>query len=583
MQKEILDYIKENSISPFKKSEEKIKNNEQIIFKTSDARKVYSKLIELISAEFNFKETSQIWKFFGACQDEKEIIRRQNYFKEIQSMKLDFGNELRKINKPMTQWNPPYGIMVVTEDESVFSELKNKGCPVKYLLNERDVESLEDYDLIQAIECENFRRILERLPQSIFLDSLEEAYLERYIESISGWKNNLEILDKISGFAEFDILKSKTRTLLELCIKKEELEITEEKARGAVDKINSEVERFLRNLTLNGEEIIQILSNKKLPEELKKKIKYEVSNSHLPEHLFNIEYPITLNLEELQSTIREGEIRGGVYIAELIRKKSKEVIETPKVIREMSEWIILLDFLNGVKNYMTENMHFPEISHEMKIECSKNLFLKNAKEISFKLDDNIFCSVLTGANSGGKTTLLEHVIQISALTQMGLPINGKIKIPIFSELYYFAKNKGVMNKGAFENLLTQLSIINPQERALILADEIESVTEPGVAGKIISATIDYFINKNCFMIVATHLGREVKNRLPKKSRIDGIEARGLDENFELIVDHNPILGKLAHSTPELIVEKLANTQDKEYFRYLNSFLKKEIKESSDNP
>jgi lysophospholipid acyltransferase (LPLAT)-like uncharacterized protein len=47
---------------------------------------------------------------------------------------------------------------------------------------------------------------------------------------------------------------------------------------------------------------------------------------------------------------------------------------------------------------------------------------------------------------------------------------------LFSEIYYFAKNKGSTNKGAFETLLTQLSKIQPGKQTLILADEIESVT-----------------------------------------------------------------------------------------------------------
>ena len=40
-------------------------------------------------------------------------------------------------------------------------------------------------------------------------------------------------------------------------------------------------------------------------------------------------------------------------------------------------------------------------------------------------------------------------------------------------------------------------------------------------------------------------------------RIDGIEAKGLDENLDLIVDRTPKFGCLARSTPELIVERLA--------------------------
>ena len=220
-----------------------------------------------------------------------------------------------------------------------------------------------------------------------------------------------------------------------------------------------------------------------------------------------------------------------------------------------------------------EQMQFPEYSNLLSIFESKNIFLANPQPINFELNSNYKCSILTGANSGGKTTLIEHLIQLISLSNLGLPVYGNLKLPLFEEIYYFAKNKGSASKGAFETLLTQMSKIQPGNKTLILADEIEAVTEPGVAGNIISATAEYYINQNCFLVIATHLGHEIQKVLPPFTRIDGIEAKGLTDNFELIVDHNPVLGRLAHSTPELIVEKMANSEQKEYFKFLNNYLK----------
>ena len=118
-----------------------------------------------------------------------------------------------------------------------------------------------------------------------------------------------------------------------------------------------------------------------------------------------------------------------------------------------------------------------------------------------------------------------------------------------------------------------MSKIKAGKKTLILADEIEAVTEPGVAGKIIAATCEYFINLDSYLVIATHLGYEIQTCLPKKARIDGIEAKGLDNEFNLIVDHNPVIGRLAHSTPELIVEKMSKTFNEEYFKFLNEKIK----------
>ncbi len=76
------------------------------------------------------------------------------------------------------------------------------------------------------------------------------------------------------------------------------------------------------------------------------------------------------------------------------------------------------------------------------------------------------------------------------------------------------------------------------------------------------------------MIVATHLGQEIVQNLPEFARVDGIEAKGLSEDNELVVDHNPVLGKLANSTPELIIEKMAKSIGGDYFNFLYTSVKK---------
>ena len=53
------------------------------------------------------------------------------------------------------------------------------------------------------------------------------------------------------------------------------------------------------------------------------------------------------------------------------------------------------------------------------------------------------------------------------------------------------------------------------------------------------------------------MAREIQEVTSVPIRIDGIEARGLDENLDLIVDRTPRFGKVARSTPELIVERLS--------------------------
>lgn len=573
MKEDLFQFIKDNNLSPFNKNKTQVKSNKVSIFKTKDSKQIYTKTLSKISSNFVFSETSNLLNFFNFTNNSEEILKRQEFFKNIKSLGKINSGFLKEINSPKSFWKPEYDVVVVTENTDTFTQLKEKNCPVQLLVSETDVSLLEDRDVVQVIDCDEFGLILESLPQSVFLNSIEEVYLERYLEKFSGWVENIKILnDNFSG-KELKEIISELFPLIKLT-NKEELKIFDkESIENDLEKINEKVYSKLKEITISGESLVSMLSKGILPENIKSLLKEEINKKELPIQILNIGLPLTIDEEELDKLIRQQSSNEFSNLAETIKSHSNELKKIPPRLERMSVLLLYFDFISGVSRFIDEEMIFPLISEELIIDNSKNIFLENPKPISFNLSKEYLCSILTGANSGGKTTLIEHILGLISLFNLGLPVYGKIELPIFEEIYYFAKNKGSNLKGAFETLLSQMSEIKPGHKTLILADEIEAVTEPGVAGNIIAATCEYYINKNCFLIVATHLGREIQNILPKRSRIDGIEAKGLTENFELIVEHNPVLGRLAHSTPELIVEKMANLEKKDYFIYLNEYLK----------
>jgi len=566
MKKEILEFIDANEISPFEPA--KPKQGENKTFKTKDARDIFNRTISKLSEGFCFSSTKAVWKFFSFTQNLEEINKRQEFFKNGEKKDNNF---LKQLESPRKTWKPKYGIVVVTEDEKTFLELKKLDCPVKLISSEQDLAELESYDIVQAVDCDDMTRTLEELPQSVFLDTPEEAYLERFLEILSGWKKNLEILKNSETNEDIKKITEELFPLIEIVKDEGKEKLTKEKAEIAVEEINEKIEQEISKLNISGMQLISILNKGKLPENIKEIKEKAIRESGMPEQIFNENLPISLNEAELEKFMKLQDAEEHTSVAEKIKKNSEKIIKIPELIKELSNLLILFDFTCGTGKLTGE---FPEYSEEFYFQDSKNLFLDNGQAISFHLDEKNRCSILTGANSGGKTTLLEHIIQLVVLFQLGLPITGKIKMPIFSEIYYFAKNKGQSGKGAFENLLNQMDKIETGKKTLILADEIESVTEPGVAGRIISATCEFFVQRGCFLVVATHLGQEIQKNIPPSSRIDGIEAKGLDEYFELIVDHNPVLGKLASSTPELIIEKLASSKKTEYYNFLNEKVKK---------
>lgn len=566
MKKELLEFIRENNLSPFNGKTRM--RSDLSLFKTSDGKQIHNRVLEKISKNFIFEETANLINFFSFSDNLEEIKRRQEFFAS-----LTYGDNslFKQLEAPKKCWKPKYEVVVVTENEALFVDLQKFGCSVRFLTSEQDLEELKNCEIVQVLDCENFSLALESLPQSVFLEDIDEVYLERYVEIISSWKTNLEILNN-SSIEEIKKIVNELSPLLKLVNEKSLEKITIEQANNRLDEINEKVFGKLRNMSLSGEKLIEVL-NKKLPKEIEEIVINEIKNSRIPEHLFITSMPVALDEQELEKFMKNQQAEEHTSQAEAIKRNSKLLKDVPEKIKMLENLLIYHDFVAGIFRFIKTAEDFPKFSEELLIDKSRNIFLENPQPISFKLDENIKCSVLTGANSGGKTTLLEHLIQIISLANLGLKVSGKVSMPVFSEVYYFAKNKGSMSRGAFENLLEQMAEIKTGKRTLILADEMEAVTEPGVAGKIVNATAEYFIKKNCFIIIATHLGQEIIKHLPQKARVDGIEARGLDENFELIVEHNPILGKLASSTPELIVEKLANSKKEDYFRFINDYLK----------
>ncbi|MGB8218125.1 MAG: helix-hairpin-helix domain-containing protein [Candidatus Methanoperedens sp.] len=214
-----------------------------------------------------------------------------------------------------------------------------------------------------------------------------------------------------------------------------------------------------------------------------------------------------------------------------------------------------------------------------------NLFLEKAVPINYtvgvsgmnsglgKLKDARVV-LLSGVNSGGKTSTLELLAQVVILAHMGFPVPAKeCEIGLAEEFFYFGKSKGTMDAGAFESTIKDFSAVANNKRKIVLTDEMESITEPGASAKIISGILEELDDNNGLGVFVSHLAESILKNTTHSIRVDGIEAKGLDEHLNLIVDRNPRYNYLARSTPELIVERLArkNKDNGFYERLLRKF------------
>jgi dsDNA-specific endonuclease/ATPase MutS2 len=171
--------------------------------------------------------------------------------------------------------------------------------------------------------------------------------------------------------------------------------------------------------------------------------------------------------------------------------------------------------------------------------------------------------LLSGVNSGGKTSTLDLLALVAVLAHAGLPVPAeRARVAPIDELHYHAKTQGTLDAGAFEatlrsfaDLVTGLGADDTE--ALVLVDELESITEPGAAATIIAGILEELDARGATALFVSHLAGDVRVAAETDLAVDGIQAEGLEDG-ELVVDRSPVPGTLARSTPELIVEKLAD-------------------------
>ena len=204
------------------------------------------------------------------------------------------------------------------------------------------------------------------------------------------------------------------------------------------------------------------------------------------------------------------------------------------------------------------------------VEGARNLFLDGPDPVDYAVGDHDLSpprgdrvAVLTGANSGGKTTLLETCCSVALLAAMGLPVPAdRAAIGSFDAIVFHRRHAS-FNAGVLESTLK--SIVPPltdDGRTLMLVDEFEAITEPGRAADLLNGLVGLTVDRGALGVYVTHLADDL-SPLPPAARIDGIFAEGLTSELELRVDYQPRFGTVGKSTPEFIVSRLvANATDR---------------------
>ena len=432
--------------------------------------------------------------------------------------------------------------------------------------------------------------------------------LQRFINRIDVPALNalVEIVSKITSSGDISIGADPDYDRLRSASQKFETKVSETEI-WANDKIRDEISSS--QVVLEGDQIINILeastSEAIGAEQLRQYLPPQVfeilvtalqeSEDHLAQSLqlkrnelewvdgiFSQSIALPIQANRQQASNLQSNLRKAMHARE--HKLKTEIAENlskfDQPIKEAVQTLLDFDVFQAVGQFARDyHLSVPMIKSEgvgLTFQNGRNIFLTHEAlqekldvvPVSYAIGENGWAPeatkgervvLLSGANSGGKSCLLQNVAQIAILAQMGMLVPAsKAEVGIFDELYYYAKATGMLSAGAFESSLNNLAnIVLSDASKLACFDEWEASTEPGAAAKVVAAVLELFSeNPNSCVIFVSHLAEDITQLARVPIRVDGIEATGLDQQLNLIVNRSPQFGKIAKSTPELIVERL---------------------------
>jgi len=468
---------------------------------------------------------------------------------------------------PKTRYDTSKAILVESREDyaSLMDRQLNQHTPI---LNIQEVGSLDEFELVVYVYRDGVLELDETANLTMVncdaedLEIIPEIILSYYYE-------NQPLLENILKIRQILNYPSVLGDVLNIINSIENSSLDEKVFDNAVtqakDQADKKLEKAIKKVDLSGEEVLDLLNKGMSPkiqeifdEILKEAVERIKEDTGINFDPFIQKYPLEIDEAELERVKKQEMGKKEVKAFEKrVNVASKLQLLKNDVEREIQE-VLEFDyqFTLGCFAY-NYDLHPPQMGDGFSFEEGLHLNLamedpSQVQRINYSLESPDNVVLLTGANSGGKTTLLETLAQVSIMSHMGLPVCAReAKVKLIDELYFFSKKRS-LDAGAFESFLsTFMPIVVREDDKLILLDELEAITELEAAVKIISSFIDFIQDSKSFAIIVTHMAREILKTTDV--RVDGIEAQGLDDEYNLIVDRTPRMNYFARSTPELIL------------------------------
>ena len=557
-------------------------NPSKEFLKTDQSVQVYNDIIERILEFASTKYCENRVLLMSPLKNENEIIENIDFVMKskdaVSKLPLDDIKTLLKkidsLEEARPKYDPASAILVETqEDYHLLIEMGlNSYCPI---ITGDELENPENFEFIVYVYSEG---LMDFESQNIaMVNSSSEKYEIIPEVVLSYYKKNYEIIQNTLKIKEILGRKSILGDIISIIdsLKSDDVDetIIEDIVKSSKNKADLKLKEAIEKVDLKGEEVLDLL-NKGMPKKIQKifdEVMTEARNEVRQKtgvlfDPFIQRYPVEIDNTELERIKKQEMSKKYINAFEKNVKAAKILSNMKTDVKEEIREILLFDyeFTLGCFAYYYD-LNPPEIGtgFSFKQGIHLNLVLDSSPKIqridyTLESPDNVV--LLTGANSGGKTTLLETIAQICIMSQMGLPVCAtKARVKLVDELFFFSKKRS-LDAGAFESFLrTFMPIVTRETDKLILLDELEAITELEAAVKIISSFMGFIADSDSLAIIVTHMAREILKYT--NVRVDGIEAKGLDENYNLIVDRTPRMNYFARSTPELILRRMYEKSD----------------------
>lgn len=572
-------------------------NPSEQFLKTERTVQLYEEILEKIIKYTHTTHARNKILLLSPSQDIGKIQSNLNFVMNAKQMAANLPVKevrklLRNLNNPQEK-KPHFDASkaILVENKEDYNYLLDLGLNRYYpIISAQEAGEIQEYELViyvyssGEIDFDDANNLILVSKESEELEIVPEKVLIYFFENEDIFKQVFELRKIIGKETVLDEVLKIIQELKDFKAKEIDFDKIVESVKLAADE---EIKNTIQKVDLNGNEVLALLNQgmtdkiEKIFDEVigkaKDNIKSQTDTEFDP---FIRTYPLEIDEQELER-IKKRELSNRQIIDfDNKVKAAKRLSDLRKSVDiEIKEALEFdYEFALGCFAYYYQ-LEPPEISNNFILEGALHLDLalddeEHIQRVDYNLTDEENVAILTGANSGGKTTLLETMAQISIMTQMGLPVSAlNAQIKLLDEIYFFSKKRS-LDAGAFESFLrTFAPIATTDTQKLILLDELEAITELEAAVKIISSFIEFIKDSNSYAVIVTHMAREIMKYT--QVRVDGIEAKGLDDNYNLIVDRTPRMNYLARSTPELILKMIHSRSDgklKEvYSRILEKF------------